>query len=181
LEGIRQARRAGFGVTTNTTVYRDTQVEDVVALLQTLRGLGVEGFMLAPAFSYEVGIAAGTLGREEAQTWFRALRAAWSGEGFYHTPQYMEFLSGERPLDCMPWGTVTYGPQGWRRPCYLLADEHVASLDALLEETAWDRYGPGRDSRCANCMLHSGFEPSVMNGLRSPGEWWRIIRWQLGR
>jgi hopanoid biosynthesis associated radical SAM protein HpnH len=179
LEGIRRARQAGFGVTTNTTVYRDTRVEDVVRLFRTLRDLGVEGFMLAPAFDYEVGIPAGTLAREEAHAWFRALRAAWPGDGLYHTPMYLEFLAGERRLDCMPWGTVTFGPQGWRRPCYLLGDEHVGAFAELMNGTSWEAYGPGRDPRCAACMLHSGFEPSVMGTMRGPRDWWRMARWQF--
>jgi hopanoid biosynthesis associated radical SAM protein HpnH len=181
LDGIRQARATGFGVTTNTTIYRDTRVDDVVALFRTLHDIGVAGFMLAPGFDYEVGISAGTLSRAEAQAWFRDLRASWRRDGLYHTPLYMEFLSGERDLDCMPWGTVTFGPQGWRRPCYLLADAHVATVAELLDDTDWQRYGPGRDPRCANCMLHSGFEPSVMGSMRGPRDWWRVIRWQAGK
>jgi hopanoid biosynthesis associated radical SAM protein HpnH len=181
LGGIRQAKAVGFGVTTNTTIYRDTRVEDVVALFRQLRGLGVDGFLLAPAFDYEVGIPAGTLSRTEAHGWFRSLEAQWQGDSLYHTPFYMEFLRGERELSCMPWGTVTYNPRGWKRPCYLLTDAHVATLAELMGSTDWDAYGPGRDPRCANCQLHSGFEPSVMGSLRGPGDWWRVFRWQMGR
>jgi hopanoid biosynthesis associated radical SAM protein HpnH len=181
LEGIRTAKAAGFGVTTNTTVYRNTRVEDVLALFRQLRALGVDGFLLAPAFDYEVGVPADTLPRAGAHAWFRSLQAGWQGDGIYHTPIYMEFLRGERDLQCTPWGTVTYSPRGWRRPCYLLADDHAASLSDLMQGTDWDAYGPGRDPRCANCLLHSGFEPSVMGSLHGPGDWWQVARWQLGR
>jgi len=181
LEGIRRAKAAGFGVTTNTTVYRHTLIDDTVALFRQLTGLGVEGFMIAPAFAYEVGMSTDTLRRAEAHAWFQALRAAWDGDGLYHTPLYMEFLCGERQLACTPWGTVTCNPQGWKRPCYLLTDAHVPSFEELMNETDWDAYGIGRDSRCADCMMHSGFEPSVMGSLRGPRDWWRIARWQLGR
>jgi len=180
LEGILQAKAAGFGVTVNTTFYRHTPVDGVVALFRQLTDIGVDGLMIAPAFAYQIGIPAATLSRAEAHERFRALRAAWGGKRLYHTPLYVEFLCGERELNCMPWGTVTYNPQGWKRPCYLLTDAHVPSFDQLMNETDWDAYGPGRDPRCADCLMHSGFEPSVMSSLRGPHDWWQIVRWQLG-
>jgi len=180
LESIRLAKRAGFGVTVNTTLYKDTPVEDVVSMFGQLTDMGVDGLMIAPAFGYEVGIDAGTLTRSEAHERFSALRAAWHDRNMYHTPIYMEFLAGERELACMPWGTITYTPQGWKRPCYLLTDTHVATLDELMNGTDWDAYGPGRDPRCTDCMLHSGFEPSVMDSLRGIRDWVQIARWQLG-
>ena len=180
LQGIAAARAAGFNVTTNTTLYKDTPVADVAQLFERLVALGVSGFMVAPAFAYEVGTPASTLTREEAQERFRQLRALWGDRNFYHTPAYMQFLRGERQLDCVPWGTVTYGPQGWKQPCYLLNDGHVPSLEQLLRETDWSHLGPGRDERCANCMLHSGFEPSVMSSLHGLRDWWELLRWQFG-
>jgi hopanoid biosynthesis associated radical SAM protein HpnH len=179
LEAIRRAKKAGFGVTVNTTLYHETTIPDVVALYEQLTDMGVDGLMIAPAFSYEVGVEAGTLTRAEAQERFRALRANWGDRNMYHTPLYMQFLSGERELRCMPWGTVTYNPQGWKRPCYLLTDAHVPSLDELINDTDWNAYGRGMDERCAHCMLHSGFEPSVMNSMRGIRDWIQMIRWQL--
>lgn len=181
LAAIRQAKTAGFLVTVNTTLYRDTPVSDVVALWSQLTDMGVDGLMVAPAFSYEVGVAAATLTRSDAYERFRALYESWGDRNLYHTPLYMQFLRGERELACMPWGTVTYNPEGWKRPCYLLTDAHVPSLAELMETTDWDAYGPGRDPRCANCLLHSGFEPSVMNSMRGPRDWAKMVRWQLGR
>jgi hopanoid biosynthesis associated radical SAM protein HpnH len=180
LDGIRQAKAAGFGVTTNTTIYRNTPVEMVVDLFSQLKALGVDGFMFAPAFAYEVGLSVETLTRAETRAWFSALRRSWSGENSHHSPFYFDFLCGDRELDCMPWGTVTYNPQGWKRPCYLLTDGHVSSFTELMDGTDWTAWGPGRDPRCANCMLHSGFEPSVVGNMNGPKDWLRIIRWQLG-
>jgi len=179
LEGIRQAKSAGFGVTTNTTIFSHTPVEMVVDLFHQLEGLDVDGFMLAPAYAYEVGIPVGTLAWEDVHAWFRSFRTFWPGGRFHNSPFYLDFLCGERELDCTPWGTVTYNPQGWKRPCYLLTDGHVSSFDELMDETDWDVYGPGHDPRCANCLIHSGFEPSVIGDLRSPKDWFRIMRWQL--
>lgn len=181
LAGIRQAKTAGFRVTTNTTIYSHTPVESIVALFRQLADMGVDGFMIAPAYHYEVGISAATLNRAAAHEWFRAFHALWGDKRLYHTPFYLEFLRGERELKCMPWGTVTYNPRGWKRPCYLLTDAHVPTFSELMEGTDWDAYGPGRDPRCADCMLHSGFEPAVMSSLHGVHDWWQLIRWQLGK
>lgn len=179
LEGIRMALKAGFGVTTNTTIYGQTPVDDTVLLLRQLADLGVAGTMVAPAFAFEVGLGTDTLTRDQAHTWFRAFRDAGGAATLYHSPLYVEFLCGERALDCMPWGTVTRNPQGWKRPCYLLTDAHVDTFDELMRGTNWDAYGPGRDPRCANCLMHSGFEPSVMSSMRTPRDIWRMARWQF--
>jgi len=180
MEGIRQAKSAGFGVTTNTTIFSHTPVEMVADLFRQLVGLDVDGFMLAPAFDYEVGVSVDTLSLEDAHAWFRSFRTLWRGERSHHSPFYIDFLCGERELECSPWGTVTHNPQGWKHPCYLLTDGHVPSFDELMDETRWDDYGPGRDTRCANCLIHSGFEPSVLGSLGGPKDWFKIIRWQLG-
>ncbi len=179
LDAIRAAKAAGFGVTTNTTLYYDTPVSELATLFQQLVDMGVDGFALAPAFAYEVGAPAHTLTREEAHQRFRELQELWGAKNVYHTPIFMEFLRGERELECMPWGIVTYNPLGWKRPCYLLSDGHAASLVELLEETDWERYGHGRDPRCADCLMHSGFELSVMNSMHGPGDLWKIVRWEL--
>jgi hopanoid biosynthesis associated radical SAM protein HpnH len=180
LEGIRQAKTAGFGVTTNTTIYKDTPVEMIANLFSQLKALNVDGFMLAPAFAYEVGLSVNTMTRAESQEWFNSFLKVWSGDNSIHSPIYLKFLSGERELSCTPWGTVTYNPQGWKQPCYLLTDGHVASCEELMDETPWSSLGPGNDPRCENCMLHSGFEPSVIGSLNGTQDWIRMIRWQLG-
>jgi hopanoid biosynthesis associated radical SAM protein HpnH len=179
LEAIRQARAAGFGVTTNTTLYYDTPISEIAVLFRQLVDMGVAGFALAPAFAYEVGAPARTLTRDEAHQRFRELKEVWGDKNLYHTPIFMQFLRGERELQCMPWGIVTYNPLGWKRPCYLLSDGHAASLDELLNDTDWDAYGHGRDPRCTNCLMHSGFELSVMNSLHGPRDLWLILRWEL--
>jgi hopanoid biosynthesis associated radical SAM protein HpnH len=179
LEAIRNAKAAGFGVTTNTTIYYDTPMREVATLFRQVTDMGVDGLTVAPAFAYEVGAPARTLTREQAHARFRELQSLWGGENLYHTPIFMQFLRGERDLPCMPWGVVTYNPQGWKRPCYLLTDAHLSSFDELMNETDWDAYGPGRDPRCANCLMHSGFELSVMGSMHHPRDLWQIVRWQM--
>jgi hypothetical protein len=136
--------------------------------------------MLAPAFPYAVGIGAPTLAPADVHAWMTAFHGQWGERNLSHTPLYMQFLRGERSLSCVPWGTVTYSVHGWKRPCYLVTDGYAGSCADLLAGTDWEAYGPGRDPRCAGCMLHSGFEPAVMSSLRGPADLWRMVRWQLG-
>jgi hopanoid biosynthesis associated radical SAM protein HpnH len=184
LEAIGQARQAGYNVTTNTTVYKGTPPGAIASLFERLTGMGVRGLMIAPAFAYEVGTDAETFTRSEAHDWFKQLHKLWGDRNMIHTPLYMEFLRGERRLDCMPWGTVTRSPMGWKSPCYLLTDNHLVTFRELMETTQWDRYGPDREPRCADCLLHSGFEPSVVNSIRGLKDGWQsllnLARWQMG-
>ena len=57
----------------------------------------------------------------------------------------------------------TYTVEGWRSPCYMLADRHVTSLKELYEGTDWEAYGTGRDPRCANCKMHCGYEATAVD------------------
>jgi hypothetical protein len=31
-----------------------------------------------------------------------------------------------------------------------------------MESTEWDHYGTGRNEKCADCMVHCGYEPSAV-------------------
>ena len=52
IHGIVAAKAAGFIVCTNTTVYRDTDMDEIAVLFGYLHELGVDGFMISPAFGY---------------------------------------------------------------------------------------------------------------------------------
>src|SRR3954467_6011002 len=52
VEGIKAAKKAGFLVCTNTTVYKDTDIAEIDALYAYLTKLGVDGFMLSPAYGF---------------------------------------------------------------------------------------------------------------------------------
>lgn len=174
IAAIREARARGFRVCTNTTVFHGSDPDDLRQLFRTLVGLGVEGIMLSPGYAYEqVAERELFLRREEAVRAFRAILNGKDRFPFYDNPLFLDFLRGERVYDCAAWAVPTYTVLGWRKPCYLIADEHVSSLEELLVPRLWQRYGPGRDPRCAGCMLHSGFEPaSVLDAVSHP---WRLL------
>lgn len=181
LAAIRAAKGAGFQVRTNTTVYRGTRWDELRELFALLASLGVDGLMVTPAFSYEQVEADIFPSREESAATFGPLQEARRQFRFYNTPVYLDFLAGQRALDCRPWSTPTRNPKGWKRPCYLLDDGHCGSFRELMEETPWESYGLGRDPRCANCMMHCGFEASAIEeASRNLGDLWRMIRWNLG-
>ena len=180
LRGIVAAKEAGFQVRTNTTIYKGIEARELAELFALLQKLGVDGLMVAPAFSYERVDADVFLTREEAAAIMAPLYAARNAFRFCHSPAYLEFLAGRRPLRCTPWSTPTLSVKGWRQPCYLITDRYCRSFSELMESTPWERYGVGRDPRCAHCMVHSGFEASALDAsLESPAAAWRTIRWSL--
>jgi hopanoid biosynthesis associated radical SAM protein HpnH len=179
LEGIDAAKRAGFQVCTNTTVYRDTDPSEIVSLLGILKNHAVSGVLLSPAFSYEAVDELLFLTRDEVHRCFKTILANRDGIPYYNTPPYLDFLLGRRQLPCSPWGNPTRTPQGWKQPCYLLTDGYCDSFSQLMEQTDWDRYGPGKDPRCANCMVHSGFEASSVMTMFRPKELLRAALWSL--
>jgi len=164
VDAIRKARAANFRVTTNTTIFKESSVEDVVAMMEYLTNdVGIDGMLVAPGYQYSQIDPALTMTRAEHEEKFRAIRAAAREHGYrwLATPIYQEFLTGERRLACAPWGSITRNPYGWKGPCYLLTDGIFPTYEALLEGIEWESYGPGYDDRCEHCAIHSGFEPAA--------------------
>jgi hypothetical protein len=76
----------------------------------------------------------------------------------------MEFLMGKQHLTCTPWGMPTYSIFGWQKPCYLLQDGYADTFQELMDAVEWSNYGTeSGNPRCANCMVHSGYEASGVN------------------
>lgn len=170
VKAIQEFRAAGYRVCTNTTLFDGNAPEEYHRFFQMLNDMGVEGMMVSPGFQYkEVAHHDIFLQREAARSFFRRIfEGCADGIRFYNNPLYLDFLVGKREYECSQWTTPTYTPAGWRKPCYLIADEHVVTFAELME-TDWKSYGFGRDKRCDNCMMHCGYEGSAINeALRSP-------------
>jgi len=177
LAAIRTARRRGFQVLVNTTLYKETDPEETGRLFALLSSVPVDGVMVTPAFAYEAASADVFLSRGEISRRFRALYDTTDKVLFYNTPLYLEFLAGNLDLRCRPWSTPTRNPRGWKSPCYLLTDGHFRTFRELMEETDWSHYGHENNPRCSNCMVHSGFEASALSAMRqSPANLWKTIR-----
>ncbi len=179
VKAIGAAKQAGFRVCTNTTVYKGTDPREITQLLSLLMKQGVDGVLLSPAFGYEAVAEDIFLTRKEIQGLFRTILSNPDGVRYYNTPPYLELLKGERELQCTPWGNPTRTPQGWKQPCYLITDGYCSSFQELMETTDWERYGSGRDPRCANCMVHSGFEASAVLAMGRPAGLAKAIAWSL--
>ena len=162
IEGVKAAIDEGFTVCTNTTIYKQTSNAEIVELVNTLEGLGVHGILLSPGYGYaDVEDQSVFLTRQEINQKFKELRRTGNGSRVWSTPLYLDFLAGLRDYSCTPWGNVTYNIRGWKAPCYLITDGHYENFADFMNAVDWERYGPGKDKRCLNCMVHSGFEATV--------------------
>jgi hopanoid biosynthesis associated radical SAM protein HpnH len=182
IEGVKAAKAAGFLVCSNTTIYKETDLKEIEELFEYLHELGVDGYMISPAYSYAaVATQDIFMSREDIRDKFRGARAMLDKYNLMMSPIYYEFLRGERELSCVAWGTPTYNPRGWKAPCYPMTDGHYATFSEFVEKVNWDNYGPGRDPRCKDCMMHVGFEAaSVLGSNQKLGDTWKLLSWQLG-
>jgi hopanoid biosynthesis associated radical SAM protein HpnH len=171
VEAIQAAKQAGFRVTTNTTVFEGENVEGLRAFFDYAAGLGIDGMMVSPGYSYEKAPdQEHFLKRERTKELFRKVFAGKKWD-FNHSPFFLDFLQGKREYQCTPWGNPNYSVLGWQKPCYLMADGYATTYKELMEETAWDQYGTGRDPRCADCMVHCGYEATaVTDAMSSPAK-----------
>ena len=187
VEGIKAAKAAGHLVCTNTTIYKETNLDEIDALFAYLTTLGVDGFMLAPAYGYKAvhdtnpdGAAEIFMTRDDIRAKFKEAKKLFTKYRMASSPIYLEFLAGERELSCTAWGNPTRNVKGWKGPCYLITDKHHDSFADLMNNTPWEKYGYGKDERCENCMVHCGYEPSAALGVNSRfGDSLKMLMWQL--
>jgi hopanoid biosynthesis associated radical SAM protein HpnH len=164
VRAIRAALQRGHRVTTNTTLFNDADPERVRKFFDEMMELGVEGLMISPGYSYEKAPdQENFLTREKTRELFSKIlsnrKRSWR---FNQSPLFLEFLMGRVDYQCTPWGNPTYNIFGWQKPCYLLQDGYAKTFRELMEATDWDRYGVGRNDKCANCMVHCGYEASAI-------------------
>jgi hopanoid biosynthesis associated radical SAM protein HpnH len=166
LRAIKVAVAQGFRVTTNTTLFDGADPNSVRRFFDEMMDAGVESMMLSPGYSYDKAPdQQHFLGRARIRRLFRAIlsnrKSSWR---FNASPLFSEFLMGRRTLTCTPWGMPTYNVFGWQKPCYLLQDGYADTFNELLAETNWANYGTeSGNAKCANCMVHSGYESSAVN------------------
>jgi hopanoid biosynthesis associated radical SAM protein HpnH len=165
---VRAALSEGFRVTVNTTLYEGADPREVAGHFDFLMGLGVEGINLSPGYSYSRAPRKDMfLDRQRSKELFRVIYKLGKGRNwrFNQSKLFLDFLAGNRAYRCTPWGNPTRNLFGWQKPCYLLGEGYAPSFPALMEETAWEKYGPGRHPSCTDCMLHSGFEATAVRDM----------------
>jgi len=166
LDGIREAIKAGFRVTTNTTLFDGADPNSVRNFFDEMMDVGVESMMVSPGYSYDKAPdQKHFMGRARTRRLFRTMlsnrKKTWR---FNQSPLFLEYLMGKRNYKCTPWGMPTYNIFGWQKPCYLLQDGYAESYKELMETTEWASYGTeSGNPQCANCMVHCGYEPSSVD------------------
>jgi hopanoid biosynthesis associated radical SAM protein HpnH len=168
VEGIREAVKRGFRVTTNATLFDGADPNSVRAFFDEVMAMGVEGIVISPGYSYDKAPdQKHFLGRARTRRLFRAILSNrekhWK---FNMSPLFLEFLMGKRNYQCTPWGNPAYNIFGWQKPCYLLQDGYASTFAELMETTVWEEYGTeSGNPKCANCMVSCGYEPSAVNDM----------------
>lgn len=186
VKAIRAAKAKGFRVTTNTTVFEGTDPKDIKDLFDFLSTLNVDGMMVSPGYSYEWATEQDHfLKREQTKALFREILAPYKANNknwnFNHNPLFLDFLTGEKDYECTPWGSPSYSVLGWQKPCYLLNEGYYATFKELLEDTDWSNYGRASGNpKCADCMVHCGYEPTAATDAMEPGNIARSVGTLLG-
>jgi hopanoid biosynthesis associated radical SAM protein HpnH len=199
---MKMAKRLGYQVATNTTVYKETDVDEIEQMFDFLADLGVDGHTITPGYDYDAAKRDMIkrlnlqpenffLTRKATNEKFSRIEKWMANYTLFGTPVYFEFLAGKRDLTCSAWAIPTRNMLGWKAPCYFMTDTigtdgHYRSYAELLEKVPWEKYGvvngTARDPRCENCMTHCGYEPTASLGLNAqPGDTWKTIRFNFGR
>ncbi|MGH6947021.1 MAG: adenosyl-hopene transferase HpnH [Kiloniellales bacterium] len=163
---IEAVKAKGFRVNVNCTLFNNAEPERVAAFFDFVRDLGVEGITVSPGYAYErAPDQQHFLDRLDTKRLFRDLLRRGRGRKwvFSQSSLFLDFLAGNQDYRCTPWGNPTRNVFGWQRPCYLLNEGYARTFSALMEETDWDSYGTGNYEKCANCMVHCGYEPTAVN------------------
>ncbi len=193
---IKMAKILGYQVATNTTIYKETDMNEVEQMFDYLSDLGVDGHTISPGYEYDAA-KKDMIKRLNLQPENFFLTRAMTVQKFekiedwmqrytlFGTPVYFEFLAGKRDLTCSAWAIPTRNIRGWKGPCYLMTDAHYSSYAEMLEKVQWDNYGVvngvAKDSRCENCMVHCGYEPTASLGLQAQrGDTWKTIKFNFG-
>ncbi|MBL8053365.1 MAG: adenosyl-hopene transferase HpnH [Nitrospira sp.] len=164
VKAIKAAVKRGHRVTTNTTLFDDANPQRVRTFFDEMMALGVEGMTISPGYSYQKAPdQQHFLKRTRTMELFaKVLARPKSGWRFNQSPLFLDFLMGQREYQCTPWGNPTYNVFGWQKPCYLLQEGYAKTFHELMESTAWEQYGTGRNEKCADCMVHCGYEASAV-------------------
>jgi MoaA/NifB/PqqE/SkfB family radical SAM enzyme len=196
IAAIRMAKVLGYQVATNTTIYKETDMKEIEQMFDYLSWLGVDGHTISPGYDYDAAKEDMRkrlnlqpenffLTREATREKFKDILEWGKRYTLFGTPIFFEFLAGKRDLTCSAWAIPTRNVRGWKGPCYLMTDAHHASYKDLLDDTDWSKYGVvdgvARDTRCENCMVHCGYEPTATLGLcAQPGDTWKNIAFNFG-
>ena len=164
---IKAAKAKGFRCNINCTLFNNADPERMANFFDYVMSIGVDGITISPGYAYErAPDQQHFLNRQTTKQLFRNIfkrgngGKAWS---FSQSDLFLDFLAGNQTYHCTPWGNPTRTVFGWQKPCYLLGEGYAKTFKELMEDTNWDNYGVGNYEKCADCMVHSGFEATAVN------------------
>ena len=180
IEAIKLSKSKGFRTSINCTLFEGANPDRVAAFFDTVAEMDIEGVMTSPGYAYErAPDQEHFLNRTRTKELFRAIfkrgedsKKRGKPWKFTQSPLFLDFLAGNQTYACTPWGNPTRNVFGWQRPCYLLGEGYAKTYKELMETTDWDKYGVGNYEKCADCMVHSGFEATaVIDSVKKP---WKV-------
>ena len=179
---IKAAKARGFRCNINCTLFNNADAERMAKFFDYVMSIGVDGITVSPGYAYErAPDQQHFLNREKTKNLFRDIfrrgkgGKAWS---FSQSDLFLDFLAGNQTYHCTPWGNPTRTVFGWQKPCYLLGEGYAKTFKELMESTDWDSYGVGNYEKCADCMVHSGFEATAVNDSISRP--WKLLQLRKG-
>lgn len=173
----RLAKERGFRINANCTLFENADPDRVAAFMDfCCDELGIESVTISPGYAYErAPNQQHFLTRRKTKELFRTILRLGKGRRwrFSQSTLFMNFLAGNEEFHCTPWGNPTRNVFGWQRPCYLVGEGYAKSFKELMETTEWEKYGTGNYEKCADCMVHCGYEPTaVEETVRRP---WKAL------
>jgi hopanoid biosynthesis associated radical SAM protein HpnH len=177
---IKEAKKRGFRVNINCTLFDGADPEKVADFFSEAMAAGIDGITVSPGYAYErAPDQAHFLNRQRTKQLFRDIFRRGEGKKwqFSQSPLFLDFLAGNQTYQCSPWGNPTRNIFGWQRPCYLLGEGYAKTYRELMDGTDWDAYGTGNYEKCADCMVHSGYEATaVADTIRNPLKALAVVR-----
>jgi hopanoid biosynthesis associated radical SAM protein HpnH len=174
---LQAAKARGFRVNINCTLFSDAEPERVARFFDRVVELGADGITVSPGYAYErAPDQQHFLNRRRTKRLFRDIFKARGTRKWplFQSGLFLDFLAGNQAYRCTPWGNPTRTVFGWQRPCYLLGEGYARTFAELMDGTDWDKYGTGNYEKCADCMVHSGFEASaVTDAIKRP---WKALK-----
>ena len=173
VEALKLAKSKGFRTQINCTVFQGADPERLASFFDDMKAVGCDGITISPGYAYErAPDQEHFLNRAKTKAFFRdVLKRGRGGKSwsFTNSSLFMDFLAGNQTYECTPWSMPARTVFGWQKPCYLLGEGYTKTFKELMETTAWDDYGVGRYEKCADCMVHCGFEgTATTDAVRNP-------------